>query len=99
MSIDKKILEWARERGILDSADPIAQASKTVEEVAEVMVATVKGDYDEVVDGIGDTYVTLVILASMYGMSVEECARVAYREIAKRKGKMVGGLFVKDEES
>ena len=50
----------------------------------------------EVKDGIGDTMVTLILLANMYGWTLEECLQVAYDVISKRTGKMVNGTFVKD---
>lgn len=48
-------------------------------------------------DAIGDIVVTLIIQAHMHGWSLEECLRAAYDEIKDRKGKMVDGVFVKEE--
>lgn len=47
-------------------------------------------------DGIGDTYVTLVLLADLAGMTVRECVEAAYDEIKGRTGKMINGQFLKD---
>ena len=66
----EKVEEWARVRR-LHTADPKAQALKVVEEFTEMIMAfndftaTKKGAEDvknEVIDGVGDTYVTLIIL-------------------------------------
>ena len=51
----------------------------------------------EVVDGIGDMLVTIIILAELCGFDSTECLQVAYDEIKNRKGEMRDGLFVKEE--
>ena len=52
---------------------------------------------DEVVDGIGDMLVTIIILSEMLGLEPETCLSVAYDEIKGRKGKMIDGMFVKEK--
>lgn len=52
---------------------------------------------EELKDGIGDTCVTLILLAEMSGWSLEECLQHAYDEIKGRTGVMSGGTFVKDK--
>ena len=37
-------------------------------------------------------------IGGAYDLTVEECLRVAYEEIKDRKGKMVNGVFVKEED-
>tara|TARA_R100000900_G_scaffold125134_1_gene99703 strand:- start:16 stop:864 length:849 start_codon:yes stop_codon:yes gene_type:complete len=90
------IREWAEERGLYDNGDPKTQALKLVEEVGETCRAILKEDYDEVIDGIGDSVVVLTNLAELMGVSIEECIATAYEEIRNRKGKMVNGTFKKD---
>ena len=41
--------------------------------------------------------VVLTNLAHLEGTSIEACINQAYNVIAKRKGKMINGTFVKDE--
>jgi hypothetical protein len=50
----------------------------------------------EVVDGIGDLTVTLILAADLLGVSFEDCLAHAYNIIKDRKGKMIGGQFVKE---
>lgn len=118
--LQDKILDWARERGILDASNPIKQLSKTQEELDETMEALVKikdlhdieqptlidvgnkqvllEQYNaEVIDGIGDMLVTIIILAELCGVDAGGCLEVAYDEIKNRKGEMRDGLFVKEE--
>jgi hypothetical protein len=40
--------------------------------------------------------VVLTNLAAMKGIKVEDCINHAYGVISKRKGKMVDGIFVKE---
>lgn len=47
-------------------------------------------------DGVGDTAVTLILLAELAGMTFEECLLAAYNEIKGRTGQMIDGQFVKD---
>lgn len=89
-----------------------AQAKKMMEEANETMEAVtcynrttlncnqLEMDYDkpEIIDGIGDTAVTLILLAEILGTPFEQCLQTAYDVISKRTGKMVGGTFVRDKE-
>lgn len=52
---------------------------------------------EECMDGIGDVLVTLILLADMLDVTLEECLSMAYEEIANRQGKMIDGTFVKDK--
>ena len=91
------IREWASERGLYDKGNPKTQALKLVEEVGEICRAILKDDIDEVIDGIGDAVVVLTNLAELHDVSIEECIASAYGVISKRKGKMINGTFVKDD--
>ena len=98
MEIDSSIIQWAEERGLFSSPNPYGQAEKTVEEALEVLRATHTGNFKELIDGIGDVYITLVILASMNGLTVDKCVKVAYNEIKNRTGITEGGVFIKDSQ-
>ena len=89
---------WANQRGIFEHGDTKTQSLKLVEEVGEICRAVLKGDHDEVVDGIGDAVVVLTNLAELQGVSIEKCINVAYNTISQRSGKMVNGTFVKDAD-
>ena len=89
---------WAEERGIYDKGDAKTQYVKLAEESGELAKALLKDDQAEVVDAIGDMVVVLTNLAHQRGVNIESCIQSAYDVISKRKGKMVNGTFVKDEE-
>lgn len=93
-----KLVEgWSKDKD-LDKAESSKQFLKVSEEVGEVASALARGQVEELKDGIGDVIVTLIILAQQQGLSVEECLEYAYNEIKNREGKMVNGVFVKDED-
>lgn len=88
---------WASERGILARSNPQTQLLKTVSELGELADATVKGDGDGVIDGVGDVLVTLVIYAKLQGLTLAECLESAYETIKDRRGTLTpDGIFVKE---
>jgi len=87
---------WATERGIYDKGDSKTQYVKLMEEAGELAKALLKSDEPEIKDAIGDMVVVLTNLAHLEGMTIEDCVNSAYEVIAKRKGKMVNGTFVKE---
>ena len=91
------VQQWDEEKGILEKATPLKQALKTQEELTELLNAIVDDDQPEIEDAIGDILVTLIILAEMKEVTLEECLNGAYDVIRKRTGKMINGQFVKDE--
>jgi len=95
-TMNRLIIEWATERGIFKHGNPAMQAQKTLEEVEELIEAIAEQDEHEIIDAIGDIYVTLVIQAEMHGVSMIKCINQVYDEIKDRQGRMVGGMFVKD---
>lgn len=95
---ERSVLRWANERGIFDTPDPRAQFIKTVSEMGELADNIAKGRYGAARDDIGDVLVTLIILSKMLGTDLSECLMEAYDEIRNRKGKMVDGIFIKEED-
>ena len=94
--LEALVLAWATQKGIIENGTAIAQASKTIEEVNELVQAITVDDRAEIVDALGDILVTIIIQAEMQGLKLTECLDSAYNVISKRTGKMVNGQFVKD---
>jgi len=79
--LNEKIILWAMDRKILANGKAITQMDKTIEEIEELILAIGKHDYTanltacepgleawgEIMDAIGDIYVTLVV-----GLAVDE---------------------------
>lgn len=163
--LNTHIIEWAKERELDTKGTVEAQAIKTVEELSELIKAICKDKKEDIIDGIGDVYVTLVIgnmldkftnidfleeemnllfdgkakkacrklgkvdkldkmaeliqlvlrckyesyvikgvtyqlieVAYLYKLDFTECVESAYNTIKDRKGKLVDGMYVKDED-
>ena len=94
--LQEAVLDWADERDLLE-ADPNRQFLKVVEELGELASAMAKNKPLDRIDAMGDVLVTLIILSAQLGIKPVKCLEVAYNEIADRKGKTVGGVFIKDE--
>lgn len=97
-----KVNEWADERN-LKQADPKIQWMRITEEVGEIRDVLLKPTkFTEpqaaLKDAIGDTLVTIIVLAHQLDLDVTECLGIAYEEIKNRKGKMINGTFVKEED-
>ena len=97
-----KINRWADERN-LKQADPKIQWMRVTEEVGEIRDVLLKPTkFTEpqaaLKDAIGDTLVTIIVLAHQLHLDVTECLGIAYEEIKNRKGKMINGTFVKEED-
>jgi len=93
----ENIRSWAEERGIYAEGDTKTQLIKLQEEMGELAKATLEKDQAEVIDAIGDMVVVLTNLAHLNNVHIETCIAEAYNVIAKRKGKMINGTFVKNE--
>lgn len=95
------VINWGREKGL---DDPKAQLNKVIEEVGEIAHEITRNHYDldaleqpdELVDAIGDTLVTVIILADILGIDPVDALASAYKAIKDRKGKTENGTFVKE---
>lgn len=59
--LNAHIIDWAKERELDTKGTVEAQAIKTVEELSELIKAICKDKKEDIIDSIGDVYVTLVI--------------------------------------
>ena len=94
--LEDLVVTWGKDRGILPAPSPYFQALKTVSEVGEFADNVAKGRC--VKDDIGDILVTLIMNSRIHGTNLTECLELAYDTISKRRGKMVDGVFVKEED-
>jgi NTP pyrophosphatase (non-canonical NTP hydrolase) len=95
----ENITQWADDKGILSRENAPKQSMKIMEELGETMGAILKDKKtSDVVDGIGDILVTVIILSKQLGLDPTECLESAWNEIKDRKGKTVNGTFIKKEE-
>lgn len=97
-----KVNDWAISHG-LDKGNPKIEWMKVTEEVGEIRDVLLKPTkFTEpqaaLKDAIGDTLVTIIVLAHQLDLDVTECLGIAYEEIKNRNGKMINGTFVKEED-
>lgn len=95
--LTSKIKRWAVDRN-LHTANPDKQMLKLFEELGELAEGMAKNKPEQIADSIGDAYVVMTILSMQLGINIEDCIAQAYDEIKDRRGKMVDGVFVKEED-
>jgi NTP pyrophosphatase (non-canonical NTP hydrolase) len=110
--LNNRVITWAKNKGILQKATPLAQMRKTIEEVEETRDALIaqannlqryinskgveKDTKEEIIDGFGDILVTILIGCKMQHVNPLDALELALNIIEKRTGKMINGTFVKD---
>jgi NTP pyrophosphatase (non-canonical NTP hydrolase) len=95
--LQKEVLDWAYDKNLIKPENAPKQFMKFIEESGELARSILKDDREEEIDAFGDVLVTLTILAEQRGLNLVTCLESAYNEIKNRKGKTVGGTFIKDE--
>lgn len=92
------VWKWFDDKGL---SDPVMQTVKMLEEAGEIAHEISRGHYDtpEMVDSLGDTLVTVIGLCHHLDIKPEVALDAAYKEIKDRKGKVIDGSFVKEEEN
>ena len=99
MNLDKHIDQWFEDRGIVENGKTMSQAIKTLEETTELLDAINKGDVAELMDAVGDIYVTLRGVCKVQGVDFSLCVEQAYNEIKDRKVYLSSdGTFIKEEQ-
>jgi len=93
----KKVETWSKARN-LHNADVKYQFVKLIEEVGVLANGLNKGNNAVIKDSIGDSLVVLIIMCQQLNIDIQECLAMAYDEIKDRKGRMVGGIFVKESD-
>ena len=95
--IEGEIVRWAEKRRIIPNSTPHAQLLKAFSEMGELADATIKGNHDEIIDGVGDVMVCLIIYCALKDINLVDCMEVAYDAIQHRKGTLnENGVFVKE---
>lgn len=94
-----RVAQWADDRNLIKGSDPKSQLLKAMSELGELADGVNKNRRDEIIDGLGDVLVTLIIVAEQYGLNLGYCLAAAYDEIKDRKGRMVNGVFIKEGDT
>ena len=91
----QKITQWHHDRNLIEGATDKDQLAKLIQEMGELSDNICKGN--DIRDDIGDMLVVMINIMERNNITMEECLAVAYMDIKDRKGKMVDGIFVKEE--
>jgi|TARA_R110000782_G_scaffold219450_1_gene306808 hypothetical protein len=96
MDLEDKIIQWHKDRNLIEGSTDAQQFGKLLEEVDEL-----RGNIEHsqpIVDDIGDIIVVLINMAHRNKLTLWECMYHAYGDIKDRKGKMIDGVFVKEAQ-
>jgi NTP pyrophosphatase (non-canonical NTP hydrolase) len=98
-TFELKTIAWAEQRKIVPNSNPSTQLLKAVSELGELADATIKGNMDDIMDGVGDVLVCLAIYCKLQDTNMAACWDRAWREIEHRKGTLLpNGVFVKESK-
>lgn len=97
LELVKKVEKWAEDRKIIPNSTAEAQATKTQDELDELMESLAMRC--DPTDDYGDILVTLIIGARLAGVDLTTALAEAYDEIKDRKGFMDSrGIFIKEAD-
>ena len=95
--VELDVIRWAEARQIIPYQRPETALLKCMSELGELADATIKGSKEEIIDGVGDVVVTLIVYCALQDIDLTTCLKSAYQEINNRKGTMLpNGVFVKE---
>ena len=95
INYEKLIGQWHRDRNLIDGSSDKDQYMKLIQEAGELSDSLCKGK--DIKDDIGDMMVVLINIMVRNNLTMNECLSVAYNDIKDRKGRMVDGIFVKEQ--
>ncbi len=94
--IVRKVKRWHHERNLIKGSSDKDQVLKLMQELGELSDSVCKEE--DIKDDIGDMLVVMINICERNRISIGHCLQVAYNDIKDRKGKMVDGIFVKEED-
>lgn len=87
---------WHYDRNLIGGSSDKDQFHKLIQECAELSDNMCKGK--DIRDDIGDIIVVLINICERNKLDIADCLQVAYDDIKDRKGRMVGGVFIKESD-
>ena len=98
--LHEAIIQWANDRNMIkqDKLTVLSQLAKVTEEHGELSAGINKKDEEKIKDSLGDSLVTLIILAQDLNFDLLDCLNKAYNVIKDRKGKVIDGSYIKESD-
>ena len=93
---EELIRQWHKDRNLIDGSTDKDQYLKLIQEAGELSDSLCKGK--DIRDDVGDMLVVLINILTRNQLTLSECLAVAYDDIKDRKGKMVDGIFIKEDD-
>jgi len=94
-----RILGWANDRNLIEGSTVEKQFVKLVEEVGELAAGLARGKTDVVDDALGDIMVIAIIMCAQRGTTPPQILEAVWNIIKDRKGRMVDGVFIKENDA
>lgn len=94
--LESNIVGWHRDRNLIDGSTDKDQYLKLIQEAGELSDNICKGR--DIADDIGDMIVVLINIAERNSLSLSTCMEKAWNDIKDRRGRMVDGVFIKEED-
>ena len=95
MELVKLIEQWHEDRNLIEGSTDKDQVLKLAQELGELSDSVCKET--DMRDDLGDMLVVMINIMKRNNITIEECLQKAYDDIKDRKGRMVDGIFVKEE--
>jgi NTP pyrophosphatase (non-canonical NTP hydrolase) len=95
MELVKLIEQWHEDRNLIAGSTDKDQVLKLIQELGELSDSVCKEK--DMKDDLGDMLVVMINIMKRNNITIEECLQKAYDDIKDRKGRMVDGIFVKEE--
>lgn len=90
------IVQWHYDRNLIDGSSDKDQTLKLLQELGELSDSVCKGK--DVRDDLGDMMVVMLNIMERNKITLADCLEKAYNDIKDRKGRMVDGVFVKEQD-
>lgn len=91
-----KVSQWHKDRNLIKGSTDKDQALKLLQELGELSDSICKGE--DVSDDIGDMLVVMINIVERNNLTLTHCLQEAWIDIKDRKGKMIDGIFVKEQD-
>ena len=92
----RKVSQWHKDRNLIKGSTDKDQVLKLTQELGELSDSVCKGR--DISDDIGDMLVVMINIVERNNLTLTRCLQEAWIDIKDRKGKMIDGIFVKEQD-
>ena len=97
-NIVNQIIQWHKDRNLIEGSTDKDQVLKLAQELGELSDNVCKNNHPMLIaDDLGDMMVVMLNIMYRNELTIDVCLQKAYDSIKHRTGKMVDGIFVKEE--